>query len=167
MDHGPEFAVLIPIIERGGQECILLTKRLDSLPEYSGHVSFPGGARDPGDSDLAATAIRETREEVGISPERISVVGEMDWHSTTLGHRVKPFVARIAPGPVRPNPLEVDRILYLPLAILERDPFRLRTWRDESGKARSTYTFQFEGLEIWGLTARILRRCFVKKARAE
>ncbi len=160
MDGGAEFAVLVPIMDYQGQDCVLLTKRLETLPEYSGQVSFPGGARDPDDSDLQATAVRETGEEVGISAERISLVAEIEWHSTTLGHRVKPFVARVAPGPVKPNPQEVERIVYLPLALLEQDPFCIRTWKDRDGRIRSTPSFQFEGLEIWGLTARILQAYF-------
>ncbi len=157
-----EFAVLVPIIERGGVESILLTKRPETLPEYSGHVAFPGGARDPGDLSLADTAIREAGEEVGISPERITVISELAWQTTALGHRVKPFVARVAPGPIAPNPDEVERILYLPRSVFETDPFGVRTWTDHAGKTRRTYTFRFEGLEIWGLTARILRLCFVR-----
>lgn len=161
-DGGTEFAVLVGIIEHRGEECILLTKRPDTLPQYSGQVAFPGGARDPGDPDLAATAIRETGEEVGIAAERITLLGELPWQSTTLGHRVKPYLARVAPGPVSLSPVEVERILYLPLALLRSDPFRLRgTWIDPEGITRSTYTFQFEGLEVWGLTARILRDHFV------
>jgi 8-oxo-dGTP pyrophosphatase MutT (NUDIX family) len=156
---GAEFAVLIPIIEHGGEDCLLLTKRLETLPEYSGHVSFPGGARDPGDADLSATARRETGEEVGIGPDRIRILDELPPRSTSLGHRVKPYLARVVPGPVLANPLEVERILYVPLAVLRTDPFTFRTWRDPSGRVRTTPTFRFEGLEIWGLTARIIQDC--------
>ena len=60
--------------------------------------------------------------------------------------------------------MEVERVLYLPLALLRGDPFRVRgTWVDPSGLTRATYTFQFEGLEVWGLTARILRECFISE----
>jgi 8-oxo-dGTP pyrophosphatase MutT (NUDIX family) len=179
-----EYAVLVPIIAREGVPCVLLTKRLDTLPEYSGHVSFPGGARDPADRDLIATAIRETFEEVGISPERIDVLRELPQRVSGLGHRVKPYLARVAPGPVSPNPLEVDRLLFLPVSLLSDppratpgashgeaaggtrhrrgrypDPFGTRTWKDPAGKIRTTFTLVHDGLEIWGLTARILQGC--------
>jgi len=157
-----EFAVLVPLLEHSGEECILLTKRLDSLPQYSGQVSFPGGARDPEDADLAATAIREAGEEVGIAPARISIAAELPWQSTSLGHRVKPFLGRVTPGPLQPNPEEVERVLYVPVSLVRSDPFRARgTWRDAEGRRRTTYTFEFDGLEVWGLTARILRDHFV------
>jgi 8-oxo-dGTP pyrophosphatase MutT (NUDIX family) len=158
---GGEFAVLVAILDHGGQECILLTKRPDSLPQYSGQVCFPGGARDPLDLDLAATAVREAGEEVGIGPERIKLLCELPQQATALGHRVKPFLARVAPGPIVPNPLEVERVLYVPLSHLKADPFKLRAFAAGRGKPRSTYTFQFEGCEVWGLTARILREHFV------
>lgn len=159
---GTEFAVLVPVIEFGGRDHVLLTKRPEALARYSGQVSFPGGARDPGDRDLKATAIREAGEEVGISPDRITVTAELPWYSTTLGHRVKPFLARVAPGPVRPSPEEVERILYLPLDLFDVDPFGVRTFRDRTGALRTTLTLCFDGLEIWGLTARILRGCFTR-----
>ncbi len=160
-----EYAVLVGIIEHEGEDCIILTKRLETLPEYSGHVSLPGGARDPEDRDLFATAVREAGEEVGIAPERIALEAELPLESTSLGHRVKPYLARVQPGPLVSNPREVERILLLPLALLKSDPFGTRSWQDPTGKARTTYTFQFEGLEIWGLTARILRQCFIEGNR--
>ena len=158
-----EFAVLVPIIEHAGAPSVLLTRRPDTLPQYSGHVAFPGGARDPRDADLVATAIREAQEEVGIKASRITVIAELPVQATGIGHRVKPFVARVAPGPIVPNPAEVARVFYLPLSIFESDPFVARTWIDPAGKTRSTHTFLYEGHEIWGLTARILRLCFVEK----
>ena len=159
----PEFAVLVPLILKGDEDCVLLTKRQDSLPKYSGQVSFPGGARDPGDRDLFATAVRETNEEVGIAEERISLLSELPWHLTGLGHRVKPFLARVAPGPMVLNPDEVERLLYLPVTLARSDPFRVRgTWKDPAGKEHTVYTLEWDGLEIWGLTARILRDHFVE-----
>jgi len=153
-----EFAVLLPILDREGAPSILFTKRPDTLPEYSGHISFPGGVRDAEDRDLEATALRETFEEVGIEPGRIQVLRELGWQRTSLGHRVKPFVGRVAPGPIRPSPIEVERVIYLPLtALAVPEPFGTRTWKDIDGRPRVTYTILCEGLEVWGLTARILR----------
>jgi len=107
-----EFAVLVPLIDyvrpsgssAAAEECVLLTKRPETLPHYAGQVSFPGGGRDLEDADLAATAIREAGEEVGIGPERIKILGELPWQCTSLGHRVRPFLASVAPGPVSRTP---------------------------------------------------------------
>ena len=104
-----EFAVLVPILVHEGEECVLLTKRPENLDRYAGQVSLPGGERDPLDKDLKETALRETREEVGIPPERVEILRELGWHETSLLHRVKPFVGRVrAPCSIVPDPLEVE-----------------------------------------------------------
>lgn len=154
-----EFAVLVPFLEHGGEECILLTKRPEGLGRYGGQVAFPGGAREPGDESLLDTALRETEEEVGIPRGHVAVTRELSWHETLLGHRIKPFVARVRmPCPIRPAPCEVERLLYLPARRLEPALFGIRgVWRDAAGGEHPIYTFELDGCEVWGLTARILR----------
>ena len=154
--------MLVPLIEHAGEESVLLTKRPQSLARYAGHVSFPGGARDPSDRSLAETALRETHEEVGIPPDRIEILREIDWQESALRHRVKPFIGRIrGPCALQPDPREVERILFLPVAMITRDLFRVRgAWTDSRGRERTTWTFDLDGFEVWGLTARILREVF-------
>ena len=158
-----EFAVLVPIVVHEGEECVLLTKRPENLDRYAGQVSLPGGERDPLDKDLKETALRETREEVGIPPERVEILRELGWHETSLLHRVKPFVGRVrVPCSIVPDPLEVERILYLKTRDITRDLFKVRgRWVSPGGLERTVYTFRLDGCEVWGLTARILREAFV------
>ena len=59
-------AVLLPLLIRDGEECMLFTRRTEHLPHHGGEISFPGGARHDDDPDLAATALRETEEEIGV-----------------------------------------------------------------------------------------------------
>ena len=76
---------------------------------------------------------------------------------------MKPFVGRVA-GPLElvPDPREVERVLYLPLAIVTPGLFRERgRWVAPDGVEHPIYTFQLDGLEVWGLTARILREAFI------
>ncbi len=164
-----EFAVLIPILEHRGEETVLLTQRNARLPQYAGQVSLPGGARDPGDASLWQTALRETLEEIGVPPENISIFAELEWYQTRLGHRVKPFAGRLSGSfQVCANPQEVARLIYLPVAVVKSDPFQVRgQFRDSEGKTQIVYTLLFEGAEIWGLTARILRRFFVENCTGE
>ena len=97
---------------------------------------------------------------MGIAPERVTLLRELPWHSTRLGHRVKPFLARVAPGPYQANPQEVERLIFLPRESLRQELFQVRgTWEDSQGAIHTTYTFRHDGLEVWGLTARILRDC--------
>jgi 8-oxo-dGTP pyrophosphatase MutT (NUDIX family) len=124
-------------------------------------VAFPGGGWEEGDEDLQATALREAREEVALPPERVSVLRELEWFETTLGHRVKPFVAAVTtPVELVPDPREVERVIYLPVALLRSQPFAVRGHyrRDPDGERHAVYTLTHDGAEIWGLTARILMR---------
>jgi 8-oxo-dGTP pyrophosphatase MutT (NUDIX family) len=154
-----EFAVLVLLVPCEGRERILLTKRPDTLERYAGHVSFPGGAREAGDPDLAATALRETEEEVGIPGALVRIEGELGWFETALGHRVKPYVGRLLESvEPRPDPREVERILWLEAAALAPELFREKgRFMDSAGRERITYAFELGGCEVWGLTARILR----------
>jgi hypothetical protein len=61
-------AVLVPLFERRGEVRVLLTRRADGMSSHGGEVSFAGGRRDEGDSSPADTALREAREEIGLSP---------------------------------------------------------------------------------------------------
>jgi 8-oxo-dGTP pyrophosphatase MutT (NUDIX family) len=70
-------AVLIPLIERDDQSIdVVFTVRSESLRSHRGQISFPGGRLDVGENHIEA-AIREAREEIGIWPESISVVGTL------------------------------------------------------------------------------------------
>ncbi len=73
-------AVLLPLIEHAGGLTLVFTERTDHLPDHPGQVAFPGGRAEPGDRDPAATALRETHEEVGLAPERIAAMGFGEHH---------------------------------------------------------------------------------------
>jgi len=152
-------AVLVPYIRHRGEDSILLIRRPETMSSYAGQVAFPGGSREPDDDSLEQTALRETEEEVGIPPESVQVLRELGWHETTLSHRVKPFVGRVAEGcRLQPDPREVERLLFLPTRRLTPDLFGLRgLWEDPRGQEHEIYTFELDGCEVWGLTARILR----------
>lgn len=160
--------MLVPLLLHAGEECVLLTKRPESLTRYAGQVALPGGAREAGDRDLRETALRETEEEVGIPRGDVEIVGELSWHETTLRHRVKPFVGRVrGPADVRPDPAEVEAVLYLPTRRLTPELFGVRgRFHDASGREHIIYTFPHEGHEVWGLTARILRELAGELAEA-
>ena len=154
-----EFAVLVPLLQHEGEECILLTKRPESLSRYAGHVAFPGGGREAADVDLAGTALRETEEEVGLQGDRVEIVRELGEFETLREHRVVAYLGRVAsPWSLRLNRAEVDFVLYLPRRRLRRDLFEVRgTFHDRHGVEQTIYTFDLDGHEVWGLTARILK----------
>ncbi len=96
---------------------VLLTVRSVALRDHGGEVSFPGGKREAGDPDLAATAVRETREELGVEAEE--VFGRLSSVPLyTSDHRIFPYVASVPDQAITPNPDEVASVLELDLEAL-------------------------------------------------
>jgi 8-oxo-dGTP pyrophosphatase MutT (NUDIX family) len=159
IDGFRESAVLVPILsEPGREDAVVLTVRRDDLPHHAGQISFPGGKRDPRDADAAATAIRETSEELGVEPAAVEVVGLLDDIPTPTGFVITPVVARIE-GPVElhPSAAEVAAVLHCPLApLLLPGAFRADGVRTFLGASYVMLEYPFEGHRIWGATARIL-----------
>ena len=80
--------VLVPIVERRAGLTVLLTERSTDLKQHAGQVSFPGGGMEPHDTDIVATALRETHEEVGIEPDLVDIAGFLRPRPTVTGYAV-------------------------------------------------------------------------------
>jgi len=149
-------AVLVGIIT-GPAPGVLLTKRTPHLRAHSGQVSFPGGRIDPGDAGPEAAAVREAREEVGLDPERIDVLGRMPDVVTGTGYRITPVLALLTPGfAVEPSPHEVAAVFQLPLAVLLDPEAPVRRSVVFNGAPREFWVWPHPEHEIWGATAAIL-----------
>ena len=164
------FAVLIPLILQRDEVQVLLMKRPERETDpYSGQVCFPGGAYEKEDCGMLDCALRESAEELGIPAESVELIAELDWQQTGLRHAVKPYVGWIkSPLKLKPNPAEVDKVLYLPAHRVQPGLFRTRGhWVDPRGREREILTFQLSRHEVWGLTARILEHCFISGSAAD
>ncbi len=151
-------AVLVPLFvpTKGERPHVVLTRRRADLRRHAGEISFPGGRKDREDSDLAATALREADEEIGLSPAAVELIGELPAISTfATGYRIHPFVGVIEPGQRwRLSPREVDAVLELPLAELGES--RTRTRLERRGITFETDAYVLDGHMIWGATFRII-----------
>ena len=107
-------AVLVLLIDHPNGMTILLTQRAETLPKHAGQIAFPGGGRENEDASPEDTALRETREEVGLSAESITLLGRMNARETGTGYRVLPIVGIASPPlTLSPNYSEVKKILIL------------------------------------------------------
>jgi 8-oxo-dGTP pyrophosphatase MutT (NUDIX family) len=158
----PRAAVLIPIYVHRDEHHIILTKRTDRVEHHKGEISFPGGARDPEDSDLLVTALRESHEEIGLDPRHVEVIGRVDDFITVSQFHVTPFVgvieALVAPYPWQPQASEVAEILEIPVRhLLDPSNLVMETRRLADGRIGPMESYKWGEHVVWGATARMLR----------
>lgn len=152
-------AVLVLFVEREGEMRLVFAKKTDTVPHHKGQFSFPGGVMEPSDLSPTDAALREAREEVGLDPALVEVLGLLD-DTPTGGTNfvITPVVGICREAPtLRPDGREIERVVEIPLRQL-RDPacFREELW--ERGGALHPVVFYTCGEHVvWGTTGRILR----------
>jgi 8-oxo-dGTP pyrophosphatase MutT (NUDIX family) len=150
-------ANLVPLHEKDGEAHVLLTRRPKHMRRHPGQLSVPGGRIDPGEDALAA-ALREAREEIGLDPARVEVLGRL---SETLvlqsAFRLTPWVASVPyPYPYVAEPGEVAEILHVPIAALLRPGVHRVEPREVYGMNLDVHFFQLGDDQLWGATARVI-----------
>lgn len=149
-------AVLVGIVA-GTRPAVLLTRRSRRLQHHAGQVAFPGGGRDPGDTSVVATALRETFEETGIDPARITPLGYLGRYDTITGYRMTAVVGLVDDGPPPvPDGREVDEVFSVSLQRIA-DPGNYRSSRVvHDGRRFEILTLDHPRFHIWGATAALL-----------
>jgi 8-oxo-dGTP pyrophosphatase MutT (NUDIX family) len=154
-------AILILVYDRDGEAHVLFTERTHQVEHHKGQISFPGGACDDGDDSLEATALRETAEEIGVRPEDVEIVGQLDEMITISNFRVTPFVGILETNSEYPfviNTNEVAQVVQVPLPhLLDEQNMELEV-RQHKGKQVLVPAYTYQGHRIWGATARMLRQ---------
>ncbi|MGC2519819.1 MAG: CoA pyrophosphatase [Burkholderiales bacterium] len=150
-------AVLVPLVRRGDGFTVLLTRRTAHLNDHAGQISFPGGRTEPGDASAAATALRETEEEIGLAGARVEVLGHLHEYLTVTGYRVTPVVGLVTPPlDLRPDDFEVAEIFEVPLEFLLDPANHQRNSVIHEGRRRHYYAMPYRQYYIWGATAGML-----------
>ena len=147
-------AVLLPVV---GDAELVFTRRTDHLPRHAGEISFPGGLVHEGDADLAATALRETHEELGLAPEGVELLGALpSVHTFVSAILVVPFVGMLVGEPVfAPDAGEIAEVLRYPIAELDAAETTVEWPRDGHVYRGFAYPMA-DGNTIWGATAKIV-----------
>ena len=158
--HGSESAaVLVPLFGWPERPGLIFTERRRDLRRHGGEISFPGGRADPGES-LVECALREAREEIGLDPGAVEVIGALPPTSTVVtSFKVLPVVGLVPERLAHElSPHEVERVIELNLDELRAAYGMRRLIR--RGVPFRTPTFDVEGAFIWGATARMLQQFF-------
>lgn len=153
-------AVLLPLYRRGEEYHILLTKRTEKVEYHKGQICFPGGACHPEDGSLADTALRETFEEIGVRPEDVEVLGELDSIGTvTSNFLITPFVALIShPYEFVVSSDEVDELIEVPVRALCDKACYQEEYHIREGRTHWGCSYRYQDEVIWGATARIMKQ---------
>ena len=157
-------AAVAAILREGslGPEVLFIRRAERDGDPWSGHMAFPGGRFEAGDSDLLRTAVRETDEEVGVDLERSAeLLGALEDQDATgrgglLGWPIRPYVFQLVSAPTFSLSQEVTELVWTPLTRLT------------SGENRTTVSIQYKGVDydlpgwdlegrvVWGLTYRMM-----------
>lgn len=152
-------AVLVALVEHPNGPSVILTRRTDHLRNHPGQISFPGGRVEESES-VHEAAVREAHEEIGLHPDNVHIIGELDPLTTFVSNSlIIPVVARIDGVPsFTLQEAEVARVFIAPLHDLAReDTYRNEWWSRPQGDI-NIHFFELDDETVWGATGRILRQ---------
>ena len=125
---------------------------------HSGQVALPGGGRERGDVDLTATALREAREEIGVPPGDVAVLGALSpLYVFASNYLIQPVVGwAVARPDFQLDAYEVAALIEAPLAdLLDARSYRRERWFLRGREADVPF-FAVQGQTVWGATAMML-----------
>ena len=155
-DKVSKAAVLLLLHGDPNNPLIILTRRAAHLKSHAGEVAFPGGMQEDHDSDLLATALRETEEEIGLPSSAVNVLGRLPADSPRTNNiRVAPFMGWVdSPFTLNPNPSEISAVFHLPLRfLLEMNHYQY--FYLEERKIQLPCVI-YEDYRVWGFTLKVM-----------
>lgn len=162
-------AVLMPLVLRptkdGKDWFVILTQRPETMPSHAGQIAFPGGKREKGES-IAEAALRETEEEIGVTPEQLELIGRLRSFNAVSDYRVTPFVGIVQQDAViTPDPREVADVFEVPLDFLMDSANHVARDVHFEGATHRLWDMPYDGPDgvhrnIWGMTAMMIYRLY-------
>jgi 8-oxo-dGTP pyrophosphatase MutT (NUDIX family) len=154
-------AVAMALVEEAqGLEALFIVRADFEGDPWAGQVAFPGGRAEPGDADLAATAVRETLEETGVdlaTAEPLGVLDDVYPRTPVLPPiYVRPFVFALKSKPALTLSEEVADALWVPLELLRNPASREEIELVIHGNRRRFPAYSLGNHMLWGLTERIV-----------
>ena len=150
-------AVLVPLVARDDGYTVLLTQRAASLRDHAGQISFPGGRIEVTDHSPEHAAMREAREEIGLPPELVEIVGRLDTYEVRTGYEVTPVIGMVSPPfELAIDMTEVAEAFEVPLSFVLDAANHERHSREIAGKPREFWVLPWQDRYIWGATAGML-----------
>ena len=156
-NYGKNKLASILVVIYGESPIVVMTEKPKHMKFHAGEISFPGGKLDSTDSNLLETALRETREEIGLTIKPDQVIGQLEPVITlNSGFTILPFVSVIDEIPPLSANAEVEKIFHIPLESF------LKTMANDPDPTHNLiqemYTFEFQGNIVWGASARVLKQ---------
>lgn len=151
-------AVLVPFVQHNGEWHLLYIQRsVHEKDRHSGQVAFAGGKYEEGDDSLTCTALREAHEEIGINPEHVMVLGELNKHHSISHFQITPVVATLPwPYQLTLQHTEVAATFTIPLRWLADPANHTTKPRNFNGKEVPVVYFKkYNNYLLWGATARM------------
>ncbi|MFD5213788.1 NUDIX hydrolase [Microbacterium sp. NPDC058345] len=142
---------------------VLLQRRSATLSSHAGQVSFPGGARDAGDRDAVATALREAEEETGLDPSGVDVLATLpELPIMPSRYLVTPVLAwwRTPSRVAAVDHAETVDVFRVPVAELLAPENRYTSTLQREGREFRGPAFDIDGIIVWGFTAMVLDGLF-------
>ena len=125
---------------------------------HSGQISLPGGKYEQSDLSLEVTALRETHEEIGVSRDKIKILGSLTkLYIPVSNFIIQPFIGLLEDDPVfTPEPKEVQSIIKINLnKLFSKENRKIKTFSRDEHSITAPY-YEANGFHIWGATAMIL-----------
>lgn len=158
-------AVLLLFDARNPTLPLLFLERTPHLRHHAGQIGFPGGGREPGDSSVVDTALREAAEETGVPRDAVEVLGLLPpFLTATSDNWLTPVVGlQHTDIALTGDPFEVARLFHVGFRALMTSPHSVRTVLHE-GVEREVHYYEVNGTVIWGVTAAIVTELIIRLA---